>query len=136
MRTLQPGTTFTLSGHPEHEAGLAQGDTGEAQFVVLGVVVHRARNNLSADAHAGLQYVLGHVPEFGQLQAVANDSDEPLYEARFCARRTSVPLRASARNDQGRLVLSRPYRVGHANRSGGKLLSATRQSSGHGGGLT
>ena len=107
VRTLQPGTTFTLLGHPEHEAGLVQGDTGEAQFVVLGVV-HRARNNLSADAQAGLQHVLGHVPEFGQLQAVANDSDEPLYEARFCAQRTSVPVRASARNDHGRLVLTRP----------------------------
>ena len=84
VRTLQPGTTFTLLEHPEHDSGLAQGSDDEARFVVLGVV-HRARNNLSADVQAGLQHLLGSVVRPGQQAATANASDEPLYEARFGA---------------------------------------------------
>jgi type VI secretion system secreted protein VgrG len=107
VRTLQPGTTFTLLEHAEHEGGLAQGDDDEARFVVLGVV-HRARNNLSADVQAGLQHLLGSVVRPGQQAATANASDEPLYEARFGAQRTRVPVRPHLMDAQGRLVHARP----------------------------
>ena len=107
VRTLQPGTTFTLLDHPEHDGGLAQGHDDEARFVVLGVV-HRARNNLSADVQAGLQHLLGSVVRPGQPAVSANASDEPLYEARFCAQRTHVPVRPRLMGAQGRLVHARP----------------------------
>jgi type VI secretion system secreted protein VgrG len=107
VRTLQPGTTFTLLEHPEHDGGLAQGDDDEARFVVLGVV-HRARNNLSADVQAGLQHLLGSVVRPGQQTVSANASDEPLYEARFSAQRTRVPVRPRLMDAQGRLVHTRP----------------------------
>jgi type VI secretion system secreted protein VgrG len=79
----------------------------EARFVVLGVV-HRARNNLSADVQAGLQHLLGSVVRPGQQAASANASDEPLYEARFSAQRTRVPVRPRLMDAQGRLVHARP----------------------------
>jgi type VI secretion system secreted protein VgrG len=107
VRTLQPGTTFTLLDHPEHDSGLAQGSEDEARFVVLGVV-HRARNNLSADVQAGLQHLLGSVVRPGQQTVSANASDEPLYEARFSAQRTRVPVRPRLMDAQGRLVHARP----------------------------
>jgi type VI secretion system secreted protein VgrG len=107
VRTLQPGTTFTLLEHPEHDGSLAQGSDDEARFVVLGVV-HRARNNLSADVQAGLQHLLGNVMRPGQQAATANASDEPLYEARFGAQRTRVPVRPRLVDEQGRVVHARP----------------------------
>jgi len=107
VRTLQPGTTFILLEHPEHDGSLAQGSDDEARFVVLGVV-HRARNNLSADVQAGLQHLLGSVVRPGQQAATANASDEPLYEARFSAQRTRVPVRPRLMDAQGRLVHARP----------------------------
>jgi type VI secretion system secreted protein VgrG len=107
VRTLQPGTTFTLLEHAEHDSGLAQGSDDEARFVVLGVV-HRARNNLSADVQAGLQHLLGNVMRPGQQAATANASDEPLYEARFSAQRTRVPVRPRLMDAQGRLTHARP----------------------------
>ena len=81
VRTLRPGSTFTLNEHPRH----ADGD----RFVVLSVT-HTARNNLSADEQAGLAQRLGTVtlPVFG------NDSTEPLYQGQLSAQRVSVPYRA------------------------------------------
>jgi type VI secretion system secreted protein VgrG len=71
-------------------------------------VVHRARNNLSADVQAGLQHLLGSVVRPGQQAMSANASDEPLYEARFGAQRTRVPVRPRLMDEQGRLVHPRP----------------------------
>jgi hypothetical protein len=71
-------------------------------------VVHRARNNLSADVQAGLQHLLGSAVRPGQQAVSANASDEPLYEARFCAQRVSVPVRPRLMDAQGRLVHARP----------------------------
>ncbi|MDX9844166.1 MAG: type VI secretion system tip protein TssI/VgrG [Aquabacterium sp.] len=107
VRTLQPGTTFTLLDHPEHGSGTSAGHDDDARFVVLGVV-HRARNNLSADVQAGLQHLLGSVVRPGQQATTANASDEPLYEARLSAQRVSVPVRPRLHDAQGRLVHPRP----------------------------
>jgi type VI secretion system secreted protein VgrG len=71
-------------------------------------LVHQARNNLSADVQAGLQHLLGSVVRPGQQAATANASDEPLYEARFSAQRTRVPVRPRLMDAQGRLVHARP----------------------------
>lgn len=119
VRTLAPATTFVLAGHADHDASLLSnpstgvGEPGtEAHFAVLGVV-HRARNNLSADAQAGLaqlfvQTALGH----GRLGALprtgANDSTEPLYQAQLLAQRAHVPVRAPQIDARGLTVQPKP----------------------------
>lgn len=114
VRTLAPATTFTLADHSEHDLDLLNlgGDT--SQFVVLNVV-HRARNNMSADAKAGVQQLLGdaehllggeHAP--GQGRAACNASTEPLYEARFEAQRAAIPVRPALTDDKGALLHPKP----------------------------
>ncbi|MGC4061957.1 MAG: hypothetical protein QM749_14335 [Aquabacterium sp.] len=78
-------------------------------------VTHQARNNLSADAQAGLQHLLGHallgaehLEHAAPAQAAGNDSEAPLYEARFIAQRAAVPYRASLQDEQGRLLCPKP----------------------------
>ncbi len=121
VRTLAPGSTFTLLGHAEHDADLLRGNGDDAAtFVVLGVV-HRARNNLNADAKAGLQHLLADVPwadgAAGHLAAHgadahaarhANATDEPVYEARLWAQRASVPVRVLSSSEPGRLTCAKP----------------------------
>ncbi|WP_159099021.1 type VI secretion system Vgr family protein [Aquabacterium olei] len=112
VRTLAPATTFTLLEHAEHDAGLLSAGSTENQFVVLGVV-HEARNNLSADAQAGLKRllgdaVLGALAAVAEGEAQANASDAPLYRARLTAQRHSVPVRAPMRGADGRLLHRRP----------------------------
>lgn len=108
VRTLSPATSFVLSGHADHDAGLLGGKADDATFVVLGVV-HRARNNLSADAQAGLQHLLGDaVAGVASRPASANQSDEPLYEARFTAQRVAVHVRTALVNERGLAVHPKP----------------------------
>ena len=103
VRTLAPATTFVLREHSDHD--LAAGEDA-ARFAVLSVT-HQARNNISADAQAGLQHLLGQVsPLFKRPQA--NGSDEPLYEARFTAQRASVPVRPLLGDEHGRRLHPRP----------------------------
>ncbi len=125
VRTLAPATTFTLLDHAEHDADRAQGGDEASRFVVLGVV-HRVRNNLNADAKAGLQQLLGDVPwsdaaahlsahgTDAQAARSANASEEAVYEARFWAQRAVVPVRvllpqgSSRGADDARLTLGKP----------------------------
>ena len=112
VRTLAPATTFTLQEHAEHDAGFLSTGSTENQFVVLGVV-HEARNNLGADAQAGLKRllgdaVLGALAAAGGGEGQANASDAPLYRARLTAQRHSVPVRAPLRGVDGRLLHPRP----------------------------
>jgi type VI secretion system secreted protein VgrG len=108
VRTLAPATTFELSEHAEHDAGLLSGHANEATFAVLGVV-HLARNNLSADAQAGLQHLLGAtLLGITKNTASANTTAEPLYEAHFTAQRVSVPVRAALADERGLTVHPKP----------------------------
>ena len=112
VRTLAPASTFTLLDHAEHDADLLQGGDDAARFVVLGVV-HTARNNMSADAKAGLQHLLGHALLGGEHAptkdaAAGNTSTEPLYEARFEAQRASVAVRPALTDGQGTLLHPKP----------------------------
>ena len=84
VRTLRPGSTLALTDHPRHADG--------ERFVVLSIT-HMARNNLSADAQAGLDQRLGPA----HLPGLHNDSAEPLYQGRLQAQRLNVPYRASYR---------------------------------------
>lgn len=103
VRTLAPATAFVLRDHFEHP--LSEGDEA-ARFVVLSVT-HQARNNLSADAQAGLQHLLGPVAPWFK-STLANGSDEPLYEARFTAQRASIPVRPLLVDERGRRLHPRP----------------------------
>ncbi len=77
----------------EHAGGQAYG-----QFVVLSVT-HRVRNNLSADAQAGLMHLLGpgKLPS-DDSRRLPNDSSDPVYECRLTAQRANVPVRMLARS--------------------------------------
>ncbi|MDO9235182.1 MAG: type VI secretion system Vgr family protein [Aquabacterium sp.] len=94
VRTLAPATTFVLADHAEHDADvlLGHGDASQltAQFAVLRVT-HTARNNIHADAKAGLQHLLGDADCADSSDS--KDSTEPLYQARFTAQRSHVAVR-------------------------------------------
>ncbi len=110
VRTLAPASTFVLADHAEHDADRTRAGDEAARFVALSAT-HRARNNLSADAKAGLQHLLGHallLSDASQPTLAGNDSTEPLYEVRFTAQRASVPVRAPLRDAGGALLHPKP----------------------------
>lgn len=90
VRTLAPGTTFTLLDHPNHPP--ADGVAASA-FVVLGVT-HTARNNFEFN---------GCHPNDS-----ANDRDAPIYEARLRAQPQEVPVRRPPADARGCIALSKP----------------------------
>lgn len=109
VRTLSPGTSFTLSEH-------ALSDTQDSHFLVTRVV-HLMHNNLSAELHAGLMQRLGEsalgaalaAEQSGSLHAIGQQAGQrPLYRNRIDAIRNSVPYRASGTDGQGRLLHPRP----------------------------
>jgi len=87
VRTLAPGTTFSLCDHPDH-SGLG----GQDEFTVLRVT-HRARNNLAADASASPAMAAALAAQATRPGRLANDSDEPLYQSQVVAQRSHVPVR-------------------------------------------
>lgn len=116
LRQAACGTTFSLSGHPSVGAG--------DRWVMLSVQ-HRARNNLTADLASSLGALLGKLPQaFGAgaddeapkraarpslFKGPANQTTEPLYEARLIAQSADVPVRAApCMNERGDLVFQRP----------------------------
>ncbi|MDI1350308.1 type VI secretion system Vgr family protein [Aquabacterium sp.] len=84
VRTLAPGTTFSLRDHPDHS-----GIDGDDDFAVLRVT-HTARNNLAADATASPTQAASLSAGMDRL---ANDSTEPLYQGHVLAQRRQVPVR-------------------------------------------
>ncbi len=84
VRTLAPGTTFSLRDHPDHS-----GIEGDDDFAVLRVT-HTARNNLAADATASPTQAASLSAGMDRL---ANDSTEPLYQGHVLAQRCQVPVR-------------------------------------------
>ncbi|TDP82827.1 type VI secretion system secreted protein VgrG [Aquabacterium commune] len=84
VRTLAPGTTFSLRDHPDHS-----GIDGDDDFTVLRVT-HTARNNLAADATASPTQAASLSAGTDRL---ANDSTEPLYQGHVLAQRRQVPVR-------------------------------------------
>jgi len=84
MRTLAPGTTFSLRDHPDHS-----GLEGDDDFAVLRVT-HTARNNLAADATASPTQPANLSAGMDRL---ANDGTEPVYQGHVLAQRRQVPVR-------------------------------------------
>ncbi|MCU6497831.1 type VI secretion system tip protein VgrG [Rugamonas sp. A1-17] len=113
VRTLAPGTTFTLTGQAQLD--LAAGD-GDRTFVALRVL-HLAHNNLSTDIKHQVSGLLGLSAlaqtiareQSGSLHAVGQDKGErPLYRNRVDAIRSSVPYRSSDVDGHGRVLHPKP----------------------------
>jgi len=118
FRQAACGTTLQLSEHPSVDASTS--------WVTL-AVQSRARNNISADLGTGLQRLLGQVPQQFVTKASgdkrsakpsifrgsANQTEEPLYQARLLLQDASIPVRAaSSVNERGDLVFKRPHLSG------------------------
>jgi type VI secretion system VgrG family protein len=112
VRTLSPGTTFTLEG----QALLDAGDAGERSFAIVRVV-HLAHNNLSTDLKQTVMKALGvgaladaiAQEQGGSLHAVGLDKGErPLYRNRIDAIRSTVPYRSSDADGHGLLLHPKP----------------------------
>lgn len=113
VRTLAPGTTFTLHGQAQFD----QADNDDARTFIVRRVVHLAHNNLSMETVATANRLLGQSPlgalieaERGQsLHATGRDMGErPLYRNRIDAIHSKVPFRASTVDQHGRLLNARP----------------------------
>jgi type VI secretion system secreted protein VgrG len=120
LRQAACATTFTLSEHASVNPA--------TQWVML-AVQHQARNNITADLGTSLQALLGKVPQAfatagdeapasrnprpSLFKGPANQTDEPLYQARLLAQDAGVPVRAAGcTNEQGDVVFNRPQITG------------------------
>jgi type VI secretion system secreted protein VgrG len=117
VRTLAPGTTFTLRG----QAQLDEADGDEERTFTILRVLHLAHNNLSAELQSTITQALGKSaldPELneergGSLHATGNGIGErPLYRNRIDAIRSNVPYRSSNVDGHGALLHPRPNAMG------------------------
>ncbi|MCE3605081.1 type VI secretion system tip protein VgrG [Massilia sp. P8910] len=113
VRTLAPGTTFALSGHPVHDRAASE---DERSFAITRTV-HLMHNNLSAELQADVQRQLGGAglaaaiaeEQAGSLHAVGSAMGQrPLYRNRIDAIPVRVPFRASRSDGHGQLLHPRP----------------------------
>jgi type VI secretion system secreted protein VgrG len=113
VRTLSPGTTFTLSGHAVHDMN----DDDDARTFVVTRVQHLMHNNLSAELKSEVAKHLGEaapgltktVAQAGSLhEAGSKAGEQPLYRNRIDAIRARVPYRASRTDAHGRFLHPRP----------------------------
>jgi type VI secretion system secreted protein VgrG len=112
VRTLAPGTTFSLEGHAVHDL-----EDDDARTFVATRVLHLMHNNLSADLKADIVERLGESPvalpskgdqASGFQTAGRGEAERPLYRNRVDAIRNSVPYRAMRTDDHGRLLHPQP----------------------------
>jgi type VI secretion system secreted protein VgrG len=108
VRSLAPGTTFTLREHSKFD--------GNDSFLVVRVR-HLAHNNLQADMASQLTQRLGDDPVAALTEQELARSlhasgkrigERPVYRNRIEAIRADLPYRASHTDDQGRLLHPRP----------------------------
>ncbi|MES3021334.1 MAG: type VI secretion system tip protein TssI/VgrG [Pseudomonadota bacterium] len=113
VRTLGPGTTFTLSG----QAAFDLVDGADARRFAIIRTVHLMHNNLSAELKGDVHRRIGESEltavmgdeQASSLHAVGSAQGErPLYRNRIDAIRAKVPFRASRTDGQGRLLHPRP----------------------------
>ena len=125
VRTLAPGTTFSLRGQFEHD----QGSADDKSFLILRVV-HQAHNNLSADLQAQVEHCLGHLIQGEQTELndenngngeEGNQTDidskhnngqgkgeRPLYRNRIDAIRANIGYKSLTQNQHGQLLHPKP----------------------------
>jgi len=112
VRTLVPGTTFTLSGEATLDAA-----GGDARNMLVVRAVHLVHNNLAADLRATVARALPASPLqalldgelAGGLHAAGETiAERPLYRNRIDAIRAAVPYRMRRDDGQGQLLRPRP----------------------------
>jgi len=92
VRTLTPGTTFTLAGHAVHDLE----DENARSFLVIRAC-HLMHNNLSAEMKAHIGKHLGEPTLVESVQMPAKPGERPLYRNRIDAIRSSTPYHADCR---------------------------------------
>lgn len=110
VRTMAPGTAFTLTGHASHDK-----ETGrDARRFIVTRVRHLMHNNLTAQMQAGIVQAIGHSHLAETIAAEQKDSFEqhigerPVYRNRIDAIRAQVAYRTSRSDGQGLLLHPRP----------------------------
>jgi type VI secretion system secreted protein VgrG len=88
VRTLAPGTTFTLDGHAVHDL-----DDEDRRTFIVTRVRHLMHNNLRAEMKAEIAERLGE-PAIEPAIEPARPGERPLYRNRIDAIRHGVPYRA------------------------------------------
>ncbi len=113
VRTLRPGTTFSLDG----QAVFDTADNDDARGFIVTRTVHLMHNNLSADLASDVVKRIGKAllseliddEQGSSLHAVGTEQGErPLYRNRIDAIRIKVPYRASRTDGHGQLLHPRP----------------------------
>jgi type VI secretion system secreted protein VgrG len=113
VRTLAPGTTFTLHG----QAQLDRADSDDARTLAIVRVVHLAHNNLSMETKVEVNKLLGQSAldaliekeRDGGLHATGKEKGErPLYRNRIDAILAKVPFRSMSVDGHGLLLHPRP----------------------------
>jgi len=113
VRTLAPGTTFTLTGHPRFDE---DGRDGQRSFLTVRAV-HLMHNNLSAELSATLEQQLGRSAidiliaseKEASLHALGKSPGQrPLYRVRIDAIRSEVAYRSLGIDAHGQLLHPRP----------------------------
>lgn len=111
VRTLSPGTTFSLHAHARYDNAASD----DARTFAIVRVVHLMHNNLSADLRGGLTRLLGEgagataAAGVRDLHAASPGTGErPLYRNRIDVIPNSVPYRNSGTDGNGHLLHPRP----------------------------
>ena len=117
VRTLAPGTTFTLSGQAQTDAA----GGGDAASFLVTRTVHLMHNNLDAELGGGMLQRFGRglldaligEEAAGSLHAVGDSiSERPPYRNRIDAIRSKIPYRSTYANGHGQLLHPRPVIMG------------------------
>jgi type VI secretion system VgrG family protein len=119
VRTLAPGTTFTLSGHAVHDT-----EDNDARTFIVTRAHHLMHNNLSADMKARIAERLGEAALPDGVAPLARPGERPLYRNRIDAIRNAIPYRAGCtlhprpivRGQQTAVVVGPPGAVVHTDR--------------------
>jgi type VI secretion system secreted protein VgrG len=106
VRTLAPGTTFTLIGHGIHDLDRLAGGDSNATYAVISVK-HKGRNNLSSDVRILTKGTWGN--SLTHLSNATNPAeDEPLYQNEFSTLRADIPWRPMTEDGHGALLHPKP----------------------------
>jgi type VI secretion system secreted protein VgrG len=102
VRTLEPHTTFTLTGHAIHDFDRTMNGDSSATYAVISVK-HKGRNNLTSDVRTLLHKNWGN-----STADHAGDNDEPLYVNQFTTIRADIPWRPLLADGHGALLHPKP----------------------------
>jgi type VI secretion system secreted protein VgrG len=102
VRTLAPGTTFTLTDHAVHDADRLTGGDANASFAVISVR-HHGHNNLKSDVRTLIKGAWGN-----SVSGQSTTEEEPLYQNEFSTIRAGIPWRPISTDGHGALLHPKP----------------------------